>query len=526
MDGHEQGAEATDSDGIQPLPAPRARTASGVVEGAILPSGVNVFFGVPYAAPPVGELRFAPPAPAESWDNTLRAREHGPASLQPVDLMVTVVPETEPLFLPAGIPTSEDCLYLDVFSPSLEAELPVIVWIHGGGWATGTGAASWTNGETFAANENVVIVTINYRLGLLGQLDVHASGDPEATGLVNFGILDQIAALRWVQHNIRAFGGDPGRVAVMGESAGAFSAIQLLTAPDAQGLFHAAIAESGHAGLVCTPEQSRARTALVLQHLGIPAGTGALAALRELPAETFIATSDALGMRAIPPVSDGTVLAADPLSAIRLGQAKGMSLLVGSNRDEFRSFRQLPVGDKDPEVSRDDVLELLRASPDPQQAEAAYLADADSPLVDVLDEAGTDRDWRAPIRRLARACAEGGVECFVFEFVWPGVTLGGRLGSSHQGEIPFVFDTLDAPGVAAIVGDAAADPRGRAQARLVQGAFAAFARDGHPMLSDGLPWQPWSAHDESVAVLEGGRGVMVQHHRAERLDVWEPQEES
>jgi para-nitrobenzyl esterase len=189
---------------------------------------------------------------------------------------------------------------------------------------------------------------------------------------------------------------------------------------------------------------------------------------------------------------------------------------VGSNRDESRSFRQLPLGVVDPQISTQLVRELLAGTADPQSAETAYGLRDRAP-VDVLDEASNDRDWLAPIRRLARAAETGGLSCFVYEFVWPTSTLDGRLGSAHQAEIPFVFNTLDEPGVAAISGSPEA-PGAREHARFVSDAWGAFVRHGVP--GDPEPWPRWGAADTTV-VLERGTATASEGHRAPALDLWD-----
>jgi len=495
-----------------------AATPSGRIRGFAASQGVRTFLGLPYASAPIGSLRFAPPRPVAPWQGERPATRHGAASLQPVDLMVATVPETAPLFLPPGIATDEDCLHLDVWAPADAQNAPVLVWFHGGGWVTGTGSASWTVGERLAADHGLVVVAVNYRLGLLGQLDLAATGDPAGVGGTNLAILDQIAALRWVRESISAFGGDPSSVTIAGESAGAFSAIALTAAPAANGLFHRVVAQSGYAGLLRSPEEAADLTRSALDALGIPLGPGAVTRLRALPAAAFVEAADTLGLRALSPVVDGEVIARDSLEELRSGAQAGLSLLVGSNRDEFRSFRQLPIGDTDGVASREDVEALLSTAPHPERAATLPL---DGGSLDLLDAIGTDRDWRAPIRRLAREATRGGVSCYVYEFAWPTTALGGRLGAAHQAEIPFVFGTLDAPGVGALLAGAAEDPRALAQSAAMSRAWAAFARGGIPLLPGDVPWPAFHEDLEPVVLFEEGAAVVSTTHRVAETAVWE-----
>ncbi len=242
------------ADPARPVVAAPAGTVEGVVDGGLL-----AFKGLPYAAPPVGAGRWRPPAPASSWTGTRDAGQFGAACIQPS-------PGPASVYSTAAVPTSEDCLTLNIWTPSATGKAPVFVWIHGGSLTSGTGRSNGYNGAKLAAT-GTVVVTINYRLGALGYL-AHPELSKESPDGVsgNYGLLDQIAALQWVQRNIASFGGDPANVTIAGESAGALSVMYLMASPPARGLFSKAIAQSAY--MISTPELKTARH-------GAPSGEGA-----------------------------------------------------------------------------------------------------------------------------------------------------------------------------------------------------------------------------------------------------------
>ncbi|MFN2602540.1 MAG: carboxylesterase/lipase family protein [Gemmatimonadaceae bacterium] len=307
---------------------------TGTLEG-IDTVGVTVFRGIPYAAPPVGSLRWKPPQPAQRWSGVRPARELGKNCVQH-----QLAPELNPF----AIGVSEDCLYLNVWTKSLNqpaARRPVMVWIHGGGFFIGWGGEERYNG-TRLAQKGVVVVTFNYRLGPFGFL-AHPALAAESPRHVsgNYGLLDQIAALQWVQRNISRFGGDPSKVTIFGESAGGESVGALITSPLTKGLFHRAILQSG-TGIgsgVTSLDTARARALRLSNWLRV-VGDGADAArrLRALPADTILAASlrggEPAGRPWLLPVVDGWVLTHSVDSALSLGAAKLGAVMVGSNRDE------------------------------------------------------------------------------------------------------------------------------------------------------------------------------------------------
>jgi para-nitrobenzyl esterase len=315
-------------------------TKYGRLEG-IRREGDVAFLGIPFGAPPVGERRFRAPEPPASWAGVRKATAWGfacPQGSHPI-----------PGFAASG-PQDEDCLYLNVYTPAADSQRrPVMFWIHGGAFTHGTGAEPLFDGGPLARRGDVVVVTINYRLGALGYLYL---GDhlPGAGLTANAGQLDQIAALQWVHDNIEAFGGDPGNVTIFGESAGAGAIGALLGMPAATGLFHRAILESG-TGRATPIETSVKVTDLVLETLGIDRRRAA--DLRTVPVASIIEAQGAVAGRAggpaFGPVLDGTTIPERPIDAVRRGASASVPVLVGTNRDEVKLFaastRREPIDD-------------------------------------------------------------------------------------------------------------------------------------------------------------------------------------
>ena len=310
---------------------PVVTVAEGEIRGAVDPSGVLVFRGIPYAAPPVGDLRWRPPQPAPRW-----------STVRPADRLGKNCMQAQPFadIDPYAAGVSEDCLYLNVWTPSLGDDdlLPVMVWIHGGGFFAGFGGEERHDGRWLAKN-GAVVVTLNYRLGALGFLAhpaLAAESPQRASG--NYGLLDQVAALRWVRRNIAQFGGDPRRVTIFGESAGGMSVGQLIASPLARGLFDRAITESGVGLTTARKDSAEAQGVRFATALGVGNGmTDLAAALRAVPAETLLAASTRLRY-ASRPVVDGWVLPTTLDSAIARGRANLVPLITGSNRDEPMSW--------------------------------------------------------------------------------------------------------------------------------------------------------------------------------------------
>jgi para-nitrobenzyl esterase len=316
---------------VQAAPGPRATSDAGALEGRVDPaSGAHVFEGIPYAAPPVGNLRWSAPRPVASWQGVRDAKQLGHNCMQHQ-------PYGDIDAAAAG--KSEDCLYLNVWTPSLSGRRPVMVWIHGGGFFAGFGGEERHNPGPLT-RKGAVVVTLNYRLGAFGFLahPAIASDDPARTS-GNWGLQDQIAALQWVQRNIARFGGDPSRVTIFGESAGSMSVAALIGSPLAKGLFHRAILESGTGTLVRSRSEGDALGMKLAAALGVTGSDGdADVRLRAIPADSVLAAAVRIapnpGAPIFFPIVDGYVLDRPVDSAIVQGRANVVPIIVGSNRDE------------------------------------------------------------------------------------------------------------------------------------------------------------------------------------------------
>ena len=395
-------------------------TGAGTLDGRIA-DGVRVFRGIPYAAPPVGALRFRPPAPVVPWSGVRPAQDFGPAPIQP------------PLPDLPGLPTSEDCLYLNVWAPLTGTGHPVLVWLHGGGNTGGTTRAPLLDGAAFA-RDGVVCVTVGYRLGAFGFLDVAALLGESYAGSGSNGLRDQAAALVWVRDNIAAFGGDPARVTLAGQSAGAKDVCGLLAAPSATVLFQRAIVESGSGQTVFTPGQA----AMVAKLFAAAGGDRPL----DLPAERLLAAEVAL--LADPPldfpfrpVLDGSFLPRRPVDAVAAGSAAGVTLLLGSNADESMLFVPDPAAAAQP-IPQAALSNMLAADFAALEAEYARTLPA-------LEAA--QRHWRMltaeeywiPTLRVAEAQVGAGGTAWMYRYDMP-ATAGGFAGHAvHAGELASVW---------------------------------------------------------------------------------------
>ncbi len=498
-----------------------ATTTSGRLRGTT-DDGVMVFRGIPYARPPVGPLRFLPPQPPPPWNGVREATTFGPPALQAAS---AASPGQS-----VRSAQSEDCLTLNVWTPAADTRRrPVLVWLHGGAFVIGAGSMPMYRGAALAARGDVVVVTVNYRLGVFGYLrgiDVCGEALP-STG--NAGLQDQLAALAWVQAEIAAFGGDPGNVTVVGQSAGAVSISAMLAMPQARGLFHKAILQSGATNLLQTPATANRVMSRILADLGLaPHEAGQL---RELPAAQLLDVQERVTPRSrggfYRPVVDGTLIPADPLAAIAAGSAAGVPLLVGTNLEEERFFRRL-----EPEAAAltDDALLARLTDPrtnaqvgDDVQFEAAAAVAVYREARAARGESGaapdlwvamrSDRRFRVPAMRLAELHAAHTPQTYAYLFTWPSPAWDGQLGAGHVVEVPFVFGTLDAPDARDLV------PAGAEVGMLptqMQDAWAAFARTGHPQTPALSDWAPYTAQRRRTMLLGTSCAAMDAPREEER----------
>ncbi len=484
---------------------PVVGTVYGKVRGQVS-DGVASFRGIPYAAPPFGPNRMRPPVRPQAWDGARDATAYGPTAPKPP------YPPPYDGLLPEPVIAGDDCLNLNVWTPDPGAAgLPVMVWIHGGAFVNGSGAIPDYTGDRFA-RDGVVCVTINYRLGCDGFLLLD-----DATP--NRGLLDQIAALQWVQENIAAFGGDPGQVTIFGESAGAMSVATLLSMPRAAGLFRRAIPQSGAGHHALPAETARIVTAELARRLGVAPTLSEVAAV---PVDRLVATqfqlSGDLAMNPDPgrwrevsanamafePVVDGEILPARPIDGIAAGNGRGVDLLVGTNRDENRLFL-VPTGVAD--VIDDASLAMVAGGLGLDAAGLAIYRSGASSAADALADVMTDWFFRIPAIRLAEQHHGG---AYMYEFAWPTPVLGGRLGACHALEIGFVFDTLDVEGGDVLYGSSPP----RELAATMHRAWVDFARSGRP---------GWDAYDlqTRATMTFDVESALVHDPRPERRVLWD-----
>ncbi len=457
--------------------------------------GVTSFKGVAFAAPPVGGLRWREPQPVESWHGVRDAFAFGPCAIQR-----TIPGDVGELI---GIHTgeiSEDCLYLNVWTPALDAKRrPVMVWIHGGGNTVGAGSQPRVNGEHLVRQGDVVVVTTNYRLGALGFLH---SSDLGASG--NEALLDQLAALRWVKREIASFGGDPDNVTVFGQSAGGFDIAQLMGMPRAEGAFDKAIPMSGS----LTAQVSRTDAATTAQRFAEK--FGGFDALRDVPAHEIhefqlALASDRERPARFAPVCDGEVLTED--AAINVGtglHTRGKPLMIGHTRDEstlFTAFNESLADLDDAKLTTmaenhfgdraAEAVELYRTS-----RNAAGLPT--SPL-EIWTAMSTDRMFRMPAIRTAELHSSHTADTWFYVFAYTSPARGGRLGACHSLDIPFVWGTYGLEDMQRFCGS---EPVVAKLSGQVMSAYLAFARSGDPN-TDTLPqWPRYSREARNTMYLD------------------------
>ena len=484
---------------------PVVGTVYGKVRGQVS-DGVAAFKGIPYAAPPFGPNRLRPPVRPQAWDSVRDAMAYGPTAPKPP------YPPPYDALLPEPVIAGDDCLNLNVWTPDPGGSgLPVMVWIHGGAFVNGSGAVADYAGDRFA-RDGVVCVTINYRLGCDGFLLLD-----DATP--NRGLLDQIAALEWVQENIAAFGGDPGTVTIFGESAGAMSVTTLLSMPRTAGLFRRAIPQSGAGHHALPAETARIVSAELARRLGVAPTLAEVAAVpvdRLVAAQSQLSADIALnpdpgrwrevtanGM-AFEPVVDGEILPARPIDGIAGGNGRGVDLLVGTNRDENRLFL-VPTGVAD--AIDDASLALVAGGLGLDAAGQAVYRSGASSAGDALADVMTDWFFRIPAIRLAE---QHDGESYMYEFAWPTPVLGGRLGACHALEIGFVFDTLDAEGADVLYGSS---PPAELAATMHR-AWVDFARSGRP------GWDAYDVDTRATMTFDVD-SALVRDPRPEQRVLWD-----
>lgn len=484
-------------------------TTAGRVRGAIR-DDVHVFKGVRYGSTTAGENRFMPPRTPEPWSGVRDALEYGAASPQTRD-----------------VAQSEDCLFLNVWTPELNenGHRPVMVWLHGGGFRAGTGSAKTYDGVNLCNTSNVVVVTINHRLNIFGTayLAELAGEDFAASGCA--GMLDTIAALQWVRDNIATFGGDPNNVTIFGESGGGRKVSLLLGMPNAQGLFHRAIIESGAILRVRSPRDGHQEAELVMHELGLRANQ--VRALQQIPAEQLLAAYLAIEPRLDPeerivgltqntPILDGHYIPAHPFEPGAPTMSADVPVIVGYNRTEETFYwrdREMRLSMSERELA-DDVAVRIGDVDAAAELIAAY-RDA-YPGVrpwDLYISICTDHPRGIYARELAaRKSALGAAPAWLYRFDWD---MGGELKTPHALEIRFVFNNVDHAELRLF--DLPGTDRSRALAARMSGAWAAFARSGDPS-TDQLPeWPAYTREDRAAMLFNDRSRIAYDHDRGPRL---------
>jgi len=474
--------------------------------GGFIDRGVATFLGMPYAKPPVGDLRFAPPQPPEKWTHLFPAVAYGPVANQPVD-------KTE---ASSSFFKSEDCLSVNVWTPGADGKRrPVIFYIHGGGFIYGGTADPLYDGEEFARRGDVVFVSANYRVGSFGFLYLDFLGD-EFRGSGNNGLRDQIAALEWVKANIGRFGGDPDNVTIMGESAGSISVSIHLAAPGAKGLFRKAIAESGAPNITRSRAEAEQLTRVFMEMAGAKdaAGLRKLSAARMIEVqEKFLAKYGVEADLTFSPVIDGVVVPKDPFQAIGEGSAAGMPLLNGTTKDEFRYWIRIApllrlVG---PDTFLKMATIYCRRLGDGVGKVIAHYQTAypDKSGGDLSMMIATDLAFWYPHVQLSEAQAKH-ASVWNYQFAWPSPSDGGIYGAMHAVELPFVLYQLKSEPV--LTGE---NPPVEL-ARMMNDIWINFARYGVPKAA-GLPdWPAYDRDKRGTMVLGLKPEVVYDLKRAER----------
>lgn len=506
-------APATDALAVQ--------TTTGTVRGAA-EGGLTVFRGIPFAAPPVGELRFRAPAPHACWTDVRDALAYGSACAQ-------ILPSQSQ----AG---DEDCLFLNVWTPKTSPEgngaLPVLFFVHGGAYLLGSGSQDLVfegtgnlyDGKTIAEERNVVVVSANYRLGELGFM-AHAAlsaEDPHGSS-GNYGLLDQIAGLRWVQDNIARFGGDPSKVMLFGESAGGLSTCLLVSSPVAKGLFSRALVESG--GCLVASKSSREEQGAAIQTgVGCANAADVPACLRDKPASAFLASApDGFSpfvyedtQRAwemlYGPNLDGYVFEEAPMQSLRTGHGSVVPLTIGTNANEFDLF--VPPGTINTCASYWALIESMFPN---DAAEIITRYDCftyASPRL-AASAVGTDFMFTCPARRIARAALQGGapsVHRYHHRQVYSNSPLT-ALRAFHASELPFVFRTFEVMGYQPTAGDSAVS-------KAMAGYWAGFAATGVPAAPGLVTWPAYDPTNEAVVVFDDGVDTDTQV-ASDDCDFWD-----
>jgi para-nitrobenzyl esterase len=494
-------------------------TTGGKLEGSY-EDNLYVFKGIPYAAPPVGVLRWMPPQPVKPWDGVRPAKKYGaiPPQNEMLGGIITAIAQVK----------DEDCLYLNIWTSGLDdAKRPVMVWIHGGAFTMGSGTEANYRNPSLAARGNIVLVTINYRLGMLGFLNLKEATGGKISATGNEGLLDQIAALRWVRENIAAFGGDPDNVTAFGESAGGMSIGCLMAMPAAKGSFDKGILESGVGSTAGPLDEAVATSKNALEVAGIKGHD--VEALRSLSVKQLLDIEmklrtdmayigEVVRITATAPVIDGDVLPGIPTEVARAGSANDIPTIIGTNLEEWKLFGVMQPGiDKLDEAGmikrlnvylpEMDVSDLVKTYREARQKRGEPVT-----AFELLSAIQTDLTFHVPALELVEAQRDNGQSVYNYLFTWKSPAMGGFLGACHGLEIGFVFGGLEEL-------FHGTGPDAEKLSRCIQDAWLAFAHTGNPSCES---IGEWPVYGNNRATMMLGKPCHIEEMAYEdERSVWD-----
>jgi para-nitrobenzyl esterase len=490
-------------------------TKSGKVEGQFQ-EGLYVFRGIPYAAPPIGDLRWTPPQRVKPWDGIRPAMKYGAVAPQ------NVMPVSMPGIPSFDEPQDEDCLFLNIWTPGLDdKKRPVMFWIHGGAFIIGSGSEAFLDSGNLARRGDIVLVSINYRMGALGFMNLReiTGGRIPATG--NEGLLDQVAALEWVHDNIAAFGGNPENITIFGFSAGGMSIGCLLGMPLARGKFHKTINRSGAANVVGSLDSAVEITGRYLEILKLSGKD--TDALHRLTVKQLLDGQQELQIklreteyRATPfqPLIDGDILPEWPIETIRKGSAKNVPVMAGNTLDEMKAMNAM-----DPAMRNMDEAGLLKRLGDmlppdlvpglvDSYRDALKKRGSKADSLDILGTINTDLMFRMSTIRLVEAQRNNGVPAYNYLFTFRTPAMGGVLGAMHGLDNPFLFGSLDDN----LTGSG---PEVESLAEKIQDSCVAFARTGDPSCKSIGKW-PVYGKERMTMILDRNTRIEAAPYEDER----------
>ena len=487
---------------------PIVSTSAGKVQGLTADNGVRVFKGIPYGASTGGQGRFRAPRPPEPWTGIRETIAYGPPTPQGRPSNAPPLPPRDPNLPPPLInnnPTgvqSEDCLVLNVWTPATDAaQRPVLVWLHGGGFSTGSGSSAWYDGTRMARKQDVVVVTTNHRLNVFGYLYLGDLGGGEFRDAASVGMLDCVLALKWVKENIANFGGDPKRVLIYGESGGARKTSSMMAMPTAQGLFNRCVVQSGSQLRLDTPDIGMERTEKLLKALAI--GKNDIKKLWRLSQDELLAAVPAAvnGTGQFRPVIGSPSFPSHPFDPAAPAISANVPMIVGSNRTEASVFMggDPAIG----AISEEELLKRVAALVPPGEAsdtiEMYRRLYPQSKRDEILYMTSTDRGYFLDSTILAgRKADQGAAPVWFYQFYRKTPVEGGRYHTPHASEIPFVFDTL------ALAKSIGGEPTASAQllADRMSAAWATFARNGDPNGGHTISWPKYDSVKRSTMVWD------------------------